>query len=374
MRKSVHVGTVYGINININYTWLIIFGLVVWTLAVGYFPHVSPGLAGPSYWIMAVVSALLLFGSLLLHELSHSVVAVKHNLPIRGITLFVFGGIAHMEKEPPDPGTEFKMAIAGPICSLVLAAFFWGLTVLLANISVSDAVLAVTSYLYMLNIIVAVFNLFPGFPLDGGRVLRAGLWNHYKDLKKATRIASKFGKGFAYILMGFGILNLFATSFITGIWFIFIGLFLLEAADQSYKQVEMKKALAGIHVRDIMTRNVITVQAEVTLDKLVDDHFFKYRFTSFPVISDDMLVGLLTLHDVKEIPREKWARTPAVQAMIKLSDAILISPSAEVMAALAKMVGSGIGRLIVVEDHKVIGILSQRDIMRLFEVRIDLEH
>jgi CBS domain-containing protein len=226
----------------------------------------------------------------------------------------------------------------------------------------------------LINTIVAIFNLVPGFPLDGGRILRATLWHFYHDLKRATRVASNFGKGFAYVLMGIGILNIFAASLISGIWFIFIGLFLLEAAETSYKQVEMKKALSGIHVRDIMTKNVVTIDAKTTLDKLVDEFFFKFRFTSFPVISEDMLVGLLTLHNVKDIAKSKWGETTAEQAMVRLSDSILIKQSADVMTALSKMVGSGIGRLIVIEDHKVVGILSQRDIMRLFEVRIDLEH
>jgi len=374
MRKSIHIGTVLGIPIRVNYTWLIIFGLVVWTLANGYFPFVVPGMSEKTYWTMAVISAVLLFGSLLLHELSHSAVALKNKLPIRGITLFIFGGVAQMEKEPQDPGTEFRMAAAGPACSLVLSAAFFGSAILLSYAGAHPAVIAVARYLYIINLIVAVFNLVPGFPLDGGRVLRAALWSHYNDLKKATRVASRFGKGFAYLLMALGLFNLFGGALISGIWFILIGFFLFEAAESSYQQVAMKSALSGIRVQDIMTKSVITIDAKATLDRLVDDYFFKFRFTSFPVIRDDMLMGLLTLHNVKEVPKEKWGETSAEQAMVPLSSAILVHPHAEAMTALSKMVRNGTGRLIVVEDHKVLGILSQRDVMRLFEVRSDLEH
>lgn len=374
MRKSLHIGTIFGIEINVNYTWVIIFALVVWTLALGYFPQEAPGLKRYSYWIMAFISALFLFGSLLLHELSHSLVALRNDLPIRSITLFIFGGIANIEKEPDQPGIELKMALAGPACSIVLAVTFFAATLVFEGLGLPRSLTAVTTYVYLLNTIVALFNLVPGFPLDGGRVLRALLWKHYNDLKKATRVASGFGKGFAFILMVFGVVNLFTVSLLTGVWFIFIGLFLLDMAESSYRQVELNKTLSGVHVRDIMARDVVTVNAEAKLDDLVDNYFFKYRFTSFPVISNDILVGLLPLHNVKEVPKESWAGTKAAEIMEKLSDAIIIAPSADATAALSKMIGNGIGRLIVIEDHKVIGIVSQRDIMRLFEVRMDLEH
>jgi len=373
MKRSVQVASVLGIPIKINYSWLIVFGLVVFTLAKGYFPFEVPGLAEVSYWLMAIAASLLLFTSLLLHELSHSAVAIKNDLPIRGITLFVFGGVAQMEREPQDPKTEFKMAIAGPICSLVIALIFFAITNLLYFLRAPMAVIVVTDYLMLLNIGVAIFNLIPGFPLDGGRVLRATLWAYFKDMKKATRIASNFGKAFAYLLMAFGILNLFSTSFINGIWLIFIGLFLLEAAETSYQQVAMKNILSGIRVRDIMTKDVVVVDASEKLDKLVHDDFFRYRFTSFPVIEHNSLIGLLTLHNVRDVEREKWTNTTAKDAMIPLSRAILTHPDVEIMDALTKMATSGVGRLIVVQDHSILGILSQRDVMRLFEVRVDLE-
>jgi CBS domain-containing protein len=225
----------------------------------------------------------------------------------------------------------------------------------------------------MINLGVAIFNLIPGFPLDGGRLLRAALWKYFNDIKKATLIATNCGKGFAYILMGFGLLNIFAASFLSGVWFIFIGLFLLEAAEVSYQQTAMKNILSGILTKEIMTKDVVAVDAELHLNDLVDKYFFRYRFTSFPVISSDALVGLITLHNVKDVPRERWGETLTKEAMVPLSSLILIGPDVEVMEALSKMAANGIGRLIVVQDHKILGFLSQRDVMRLFEVRLDLK-
>ncbi|MFC1540429.1 site-2 protease family protein [Candidatus Margulisiibacteriota bacterium] len=373
MRKSFRLITLFNIPIEINYTWFIILGLVVFTLARGYFPYTNPELSAASHWLMAMISALLLFASLLAHELSHSLVARSHNLSIRGITLFVFGGVAHMEQEPASPGVEFKMAIAGPIMSLFLSLVFFTLTQAFYYLGFHKAVLAITNYLFILNLAVAIFNLIPGFPLDGGRVLRAALWSYYKDLRKATAIASAFGRAFAFFLMAMGFLSLFSGNIIPGIWFIFIGLFLQEAADTSYRQVVMKKMLGGEKVEKFMTRDVITVPAELTLDKLVDDYFFKLRHAAFPVMADDTILGLVTLHDVKEVPRNRWDKTPARKIMIPLSRDLTISKNRDAMTALTKIARTGFGRLLVIEGHKLIGILSQRDIMRLFEFKSEIE-
>jgi len=322
---------------------------------------------------MAVIAALLLFASLLAHELSHSIVAKRNKLPIHGISLFIFGGVAHMDKEPPSPGVEFKMAIAGPLMSFFLAFVFFGLTQAMYNIGFPRVALSITNYLFILNLVVGVFNLIPGFPLDGGRILRAILWQYYDDIKKATAIASGFGRAFAFLLIGLGLFSLFTGSIISGIWFIFIGFFLQEAADVSYRQVVMKKILGGLKVKKFITRNVITVPANIKLHQLVDDYFFKYRHASFPVLEDDTLLGLVTLHDVKEVAKDRWEETSAKDIMIPLNKELVIKETAEAMDALAKLARNGIGRLLVIEDSKLIGILSQRDIMRLFEFKNEIE-
>jgi len=373
MKKSFHLGTLFKIPIEINYTWFIILGLIVFSLARGYFPMTNPDLDPGAHWLMAFIAALLLFASLLAHEFSHSLVAMKNNLPISGITLFVFGGIAHMEKEPQSPAVEFKMAIAGPIMSFFLALVFFSLTTALYNLGVSRAFLTITNYLFIINLAVGIFNLIPGFPLDGGRVLRAVLWHYYKDIRKATAIAAGFGKTFAYFLIGIGLLNLFTGGLLAGVWFIFIGLFLQEAAETSYRQVVLKKLLGHSTIEKFITSDVITVPANTYLEKLVDHYFFKYRHHSFPVVEDDEILGILTLHDIKHIQRSKWQETTAKQVLIPLNPDLVIHPSTQTMDALAQLARNGIGRALVIDRDKLIGIISQKDIMRLFEFKSEIE-
>ncbi|OGB90364.1 hypothetical protein A2625_05640 [candidate division WOR-1 bacterium RIFCSPHIGHO2_01_FULL_53_15] len=371
--RSFKLVTLFNIPVEINYSWFIILGLVIFSLARGYFPATDPELPEAAHWLMAALAAILLFASLLAHEFSHSLVAMRNNLPIHGITLFVFGGVAHLSKEPASPAVEFKMAAAGPAMSFFLAAIFFGLTQTLYGFGLPGYILSIFNYLFILNLAVGVFNLIPGFPLDGGRLLRAALWHFFRDIKRATRLASLFGKTFAFILIAYGLLNLFAGSLITGLWFIFIGLFLQEAADTSYQQIVMKKALTGVRVESVMTRSVVTVPSEITIDKLVDEYFFRFRYTSFPVVKDDALLGLITLHAVKEIEKERWPRVAAAEIMVPLSEKIVVSKDLDVIDALAKMASIGSGRLLVAEDHKLIGILTQRDVIRLFELKARIE-
>ena len=362
-----------GIPISVNYTWFIVFFLVTWTLAQSYFPKVLAGYPPVLIWLISVISALLLFITLLAHELSHSVVAIRNKLPIQGITLFIFGGVAHMTKEPQDPKTEFKMAIAGPLCSFALSFIFYVLTQLLYNLKFSMAIIAVTDYISFINMAVGIFNLIPGYPLDGGRILRSALWALFGDIRKATAIASTFGRIFAYMLMGLGFLYLFYGLTLSGIWLILIGFFVQEAANAGYQQVLIKRDLGGMKIKDIMSKNVIFVSGDISLLSLVDDYFFKYRFTSFPVLTQDGAVeGLITIHAVKDVPRQLWHSTKVKDAMIHLRKDLLIHQNIDAYEALPRMASNGVGRLIVTQDHKLIGIISQRDIIRLFEVKEDL--
>lgn len=373
MKKSIYLGTLFNIPVEINYTWFIILSLIVFSLARGYFPLTNPELDPGAHWLMAFIAALLLFASLLAHEFSHSLVAMKNNLPISGITLFVFGGIAHMEKEPPSPEVEFKMAIAGPLMSFFLALVFFSLTTALYNLGAAPAFLTITNYLFIINLVVGIFNLIPGFPLDGGRVLRATLWHFMKDIRRATAIAAGIGKSFAYLLIGIGLLNLFTGGLLAGVWFIFIGLFLQEAAETSYRQVVLKKLLGRTTIEKFVTSDVITVPANTFLDKLVDDYFFKYRHHSFPVVEDDQILGILTLHDIKHLDKTKWKETTAKQVMLPLNPDLVIHPSAHAMDALAQLSRNGLGRALVIDREKLIGIISQKDIMRLFEFKSEIE-
>lgn len=373
MNRSIHLVTIFDIPIEINYTWFVVFFLVTWTLAQNYFPVALPHYPIIVYWIISIVAALLFFISLLAHELSHSIVAMKNRLPINGITLFIFGGVARLSKEPQTPKVEFIMAAAGPLCSFSLSFAFFVLTQLFYNLGFPMAIVATTDYLSVINLIVGIFNLIPGFPLDGGRILRSALWSLTGDIKKATEIASTFGKIFAYFLMGTGFLYLFYGAVLSGIWLIFIGFFLQEAASTSYQQVAMKKILSGAKVQDIMSKNVVTVLENLTLHSLVEDYFFKFRFTSFPVIdTEGDIKGIVTVHAVKDIHKNLWASTKIKDAMVPLAQNLLVQPNKDIFEALTQMAGNGVGRLLVTQNGKLIGIISQRDVIRLFEVKEDL--
>ena len=365
--------TVAKIPIEINYTWFVIFGLVLISLAQEYFPATNPGKSIYVYWLIATLAAVLLFASLLLHELSHALVAQKNKLNITGITLFIFGGVAHLAREPQNAVTELKMAVAGPLCSLGLAAVFFLCGVGLNSISPHPILQSLVQYLFMLNLIIAVFNLIPGFPLDGGRIVRALIWKATKNIKAATRIASAAGQGVAYVLMALGLLFLLEGQFISGVWFIFIGFFLVEAAQTSYRQLVFNRTLSGVHVDDIMSRNVITVPPDLTLSRLVDDYFFRFRFNSFPVVEADRVIGIVTLHDVKDISKEEWPSQTVARVMTPLNPAFLVNRHFTAFSALHQLGENGLGRLLVMDENKLVGIVSQKDIARLFEIKEKLE-
>ncbi|MCX5750754.1 MAG: site-2 protease family protein [Candidatus Saganbacteria bacterium] len=373
MKTTFQIFKAYHIPVEINYSWFIIFALVLISLARGYFPVATPELPTMLHWILSIVSTIALFACLLIHELSHSYVAIKNGLPIHSITLFVFGGVAQMEKEPTTPKVEFEMAAAGPLASLILALFFFTANALCTMWGISPAITAILSYLAILNLIIVIFNLVPGFPLDGGRILRSIVWHFTNDFKRATHTASAFGKFFGFLIMGFGLINLLLGSLITGIWFIFIGFFLLEAADMSYKQVLIKNTLAGVRVGDIMTKNVITVPEDISLSKIVDDYFFRFRFSGFPVVSkDDKLLGIITIHNIKAVPRENWGETKVFEHMTMLREDLLAHENMSIVASIPKMANNGLGRLLIIKDHKLIGILSDRDVNSLFEFKNNL--
>ena len=294
---------VLGIPIYINYTWFIVFSLVVYTLAVSYFPYLGPYYEPFVRWIMAFVAAIILFSSILLHELSHSYVAQKQGIRIKSITLFVFGGIAQMVGESRTPAGEMKIAVAGPALSLVISGIFWTIVFVFKRDMATSPVLAIAYFLAYTNMILAVFNLIPGFPLDGGRMLRAFIWKRTDNLNKATLITSRIGKGFAILLIVGGLWNLLNGVFISGLWLIFVGMFLQQAADQGYRQTLLHRTLSSVKIRDIMVTPVIVVNDNMTLDHIVNEFFFRYRHNSFPVISGDSISGIISIHDIKVVEK-----------------------------------------------------------------------
>ncbi|MFQ6093653.1 MAG: site-2 protease family protein [bacterium] len=370
MARKFNLVRISGFQISIDYTWFVIFGLVTWGLAKGYFPRALPGMSPSTYWAMGVVAALLLFASVLIHELSHSLVARRYGLQIRGITLFIFGGLAEMAEEPKQASTELRMAAAGPITSLALAAVCWTAAYFVGAV-LSPAVGAVLRYVAYLNIILALFNLIPGFPLDGGRMLRAVLWRRTGSLKRATNIASRAGKWFAYFLIVLGILSVIAGN-IRGLWYVLIGMFLHQAAQMSYIRVAYKDNLSGVKVGDLMSRDVVAIDGSLTLDRLVEDYFLKHRFQGFPVLEGNRVKGCVTLQDIKGIPRSQWTTTKTGDILQPLSGSQFLYPEGDAVEALSVMLRTGQGRLPVFAGERLVGIITRRDIMDLLQIKTDL--
>lgn len=368
---SIRIGSILGISIEINFTWFIIFALVTLSLATAYFPQQFPELPTTTNFILGVITSIFFFGSVIFHELFHSIVAKLNNIPIKKITLFIFGGVAQMSQEPSSPGVEFRMAVAGPLSSLGLA-FVFGLVWLLArSLGLSVFIIAPAQYLSWINALLAVFNLLPGFPLDGGRVLRAGLWSWLKDITAATRIASRVGEGFAYLLIFIGFLGVLRGQWGLG-WFILIGWFLQQAAQSSYQHLIFERSLSNVKVADIMTREVETVDPDISLDRLVDEYFLKFKFGRFPVVSDGQLLGIITLHDIKEVPREEWAFKTAKDILTPLEKTMTVGPQDEAVQVLTRMAQSEVGHLLVVENNSLVGLVTRSDIIRLIKIKSEL--
>ncbi len=367
-RGKFHLFKVAGINVTIDYSWLIIFALVFWSLSAGYFPRHFPGGSPAVYWPAGLVAALLFFASILVHELSHSIVAVRSGLKIPEITLFIFGGVAHLSEEPDNPKLEFKIAVAGPVASFVLAVLFRIVEGVLTGVA-PLMVVAVFDYLSWINVALGVFNLVPGYPLDGGRILRAAVWWKTGSVVKATKWASLLGKGFAWALMFLGILQVFSGSLIGGLWLLFIGMFLNGLAATGYQETMVKQSLEGVSVGDVMVEEVITVPPDLSLDEVAQRYFLKYGHGGFPVVEGGRPVGLICLGNIKDTPEEERHSTTAREAMISISPGIEIQPKDTLVAALTKMSQSGVGRLIVMRGDTMIGMITKNGLMRFLEIK-----
>ncbi|WP_045216878.1 site-2 protease family protein [Desulfonatronovibrio magnus] len=370
--KSINLVKVFGFQIKVDISWLAIAVLVTWSLAVGFFPHYLEGLRPLDYWILAVFGALGLFFSIIFHEFWHSFVARKLGIPIRGITLFVFGGVAEMEEDPKTPKSEFWIAIAGPLASLFLALVFYLIFDMSQRLDVTQGITSVFMYLALINFILAIFNLIPAFPMDGGRILRAILWHTKKDLRWATQTASNMGSIFGFILMGLGILNMLTGNLVGGLWYFIIGMFIRFVAQNSYRQLMVKHALEGETVKSLMNRPVY-VDPDISLQDLVDNYVYKHHFKMFPVINRNTLEGCITTRQVGEIDRENWPGILVRDIASSCSMENTVSPDEDVMKVLGKMNQTGRSRMMVVEDGNLIGVISLKDIMAYLSARMELE-
>lgn len=364
----------FGFRVKLDISWFLLALLITWTLAAGLFPYNYPGLSQKSYWWMGVASAIGIFFSIVFHEFSHSLVARHFGMPIKGITLFIFGGVAEMEEEPPTAKAEFLMAVAGPIASLVLAAVFLQLYIMGQANNWYTPFVAVIHYLGYINLIVAIFNLVPAFPLDGGRMLRAGLWQWKKNLTSATRLASQIGSGFGLLLIVFGIFNFIQGNFIGGMWIGLIGMFLRGAAAASYRQVVMRELLQGEPVSRFMNTNPVVVPSDITVQQLVEDYVYKYHFKMFPVVDGDQLRGCITTRKVRELSHDQWPQKNVEYLLDSCSPENTVSPDTDTSKVLSAMARPGaVNRLLVVENNRLAGILSLTDLKEYIALKLDLE-
>jgi len=374
------IGRMFGIPIHVHASWLFVFFFMTWSLATGYLPDTLPGLTEPRYWAMGGVAALLLFASVLLHELGHSLVALRYRIPIGQITLFIFGGVAQMRKEPPHPRAEFLIAIAGPLVSFVLAGISLGSVAVLESFPAEPSLhglMALGTLLGMVNTQLGLFNLLPGFPLDGGRALRAGLWAWSKDYYRATSQAALVGLLFGVTFGLFGaLLVVGALSGTTssalassGGWIVLLGAFLFTAARGSRKQAAIRASLASVPVRELMVGNVVALSPELSLEEAVNQYFLPYGYGGFPVVHEGRLVGVVAVRDIQSVRNSLWAYRRVSDIMQPSSDDMVVSPDLSAMQALEQMMAVGAERLVVVQDGELLGLVTRAAIGHFIEQR-----
>lgn len=370
---SVTLFRLFGFKVKADATWLLLAVLVTWSLAQGLFPHLYPDLSPGIHWAMGVLGALGLFLSIVLHELGHSLVARWAGLPISEITLFIFGGVANMEEEPKKPSTELVMALAGPATSILLGIIAWGVYWGGDSYIGNRPLFGVAWYLAIINWLLAGFNLIPAFPLDGGRVLRSVLWGLRGDLPWATRIASAIGSGFGLLLIVLGVLSFLGGDVIGGIWWVLIGLFVRGASSMSYKHVLIRRALQGESLRRFMKTDPVTVPPNIPLTDLLEHYVYKFHYKMYPVVDGDKLVGCVTTSDLKHVDRDEWASTPVRALAERCTDEKAVSPDEDPMKVLSVMSRTGNTRLLVVENGKLAGIVTLKDMLGFLSLKIDLE-
>jgi Zn-dependent protease/CBS domain-containing protein len=390
MKGGLKLFRIFGIDIAIDWSWILIFLLVTWNLGAGIFPQLHPDWSTELDWGLGLTAALLFFASVLAHELAHSLVAKAKGLPVKNIVLFLFGGVSNIEREPSTPGVEFVMAIVGPLTSIALGLIFvlagrfqanmFHESTMSGNMEAFKQLGPVATLLLWLgpiNIILGVFNLVPGFPLDGGRVLRSIIWGINHDLRKATRLASWVGQVIAWLFiiagisMAFGAtVPVFGTGFISGLWLAFIGWFLNNAAVASYQQVLLQNVLEGVPVSRLMRRDVPTVSPNEPVSDLVHDWLINTDERAFPVVDGGQIIGLVCLEDVRRLAKDEWERTPVRQIMTPKDKLLILGPEDDAAEAMTKLNAKDVRQLPVVEDGRLLGLLRRRDILRYLQLHV----
>jgi Zn-dependent protease/CBS domain-containing protein len=365
MGPSLLLGSIAGIRIGVHWSWLVVFALLVWTLSTGVFPDTNPDLGDGTRLAIAFVAAVLFFVSVLLHELGHAFQARRERIEIEGITLWLFGGVATLRGGFQTAGAEFRIAVAGPLVSLALGILF----VALALAGLPESGDAVVAWLGYVNLSLLVFNLVPAVPLDGGRILHAALWHVRRDLAWATRIGAAAGRGFGYLLIAGGIAMFVFLGSFSGAWLVFLGWFLLMAATSEARFGAARESLRGLRVRDLMSPNPVAVPPDLTVGRFVDEVVWPRRFTTYPVVQDGRVLGLLPFRCVAEIPRTEWGSRTVRDCMLPLEDVPVVGPDDAALDALEQVGASEVNRALVVEAGRLVGLLSVTDLAWALEAR-----
>ncbi len=369
MNSSFRLVTIKGIPVEINISWLLIFFLFSISLAQGYFPTAVEGLSPAAYWLAGVLTTLVVFASVLTHEFGHSLVALREGIPIKKITLFIFGGVAQMETEPKSAASEFKITAAGPLTSLLIALLAGAVYYLILprGLLISQAVFIVAQ----INLIMAVFNLIPAFPLDGGRIFRAAAWFFSKNMLTATRVAVGLGSFIAFIGMAIGFMIIFFQGDLWGLWLIFIGWMIYQAGQSSYSQLVFKETFSGVKVSELMSTDLQTVSPDATLEELAD-HFLHHKFGAFPVVYGSTTHGLVSLQNMKAVPRDEWPEKRVSQVLTPLKEAMVLDPNTDAAEVMMKMAAQDVGRALVMDKGDLVGLLSRTDMMRFMQMHMVL--
>lgn len=367
MPSSFKIGKIAGIEIGVHWSWLFIFALVTWSFATGILEQLFPEWSDARRWVVGGIVAIIFFLSILLHELAHSFVAKARGIEVKGITLFIFGGVSNLGREARSAGEEFQIAIVGPLMSLLIGALFavaWA-----ALRGPAPGVAAVAGYLAFINGIIAAFNMLPGYPLDGGRVFRSIVWWRNRSLLRATKISAKTGEYVAYLLMGLGALQVFTINPIGGMWMILIGWFLRGASAGSYQQMVSEVALDGVTAGDVARKDYVTVTPTMTVAELVDEHLLSGHGRCFPVVAAQELLGLISLTDIRNLERERWVDTSVYRAMTPFEQLQTVASGEDARAVLQTLGEKNVNQVPVVDGRWLVGMVSRADILRLIQVR-----
>ena len=369
--RPISLFKVFGFEVKFDISWLLLAALITWSLASGLFLEYYKDLPPAAYWWMGVAGAVGLFLSIVVHELTHSLVARYYGISMKGITLFIFGGVAHMENDPPSPKAEFMMAIVGPLCSFLIGFLSFLLYTFGEKNGWPVTINGVLNYLTWLNIVLAIFNLIPAFPLDGGRILRSALWIWKKDIRWATGIAAQIGSGFGILLIIMGIVYIISGNFVGGLWWFLIGLFLRSTAQMSYQQLLAHNLFNAKKVNELMVKDPVTVPRSISLEEFIRDYVYKHNFQMYPVLSFGKLTGCISIKQVASIPREEWAQYTVGAVALPCNEETTVDPEEDANKALAIMNRTGNSRLLVVKGDQLKGIIALKDMLALLSLKME---